>query len=134
MIGQEALGCVGRFLPFNDIAAAGTFYDKVLATLGMRRVLDEPHELGYAGSDGRTTVFVVRPFDGQPATFGNGTQIMFYAPHAEGVNAFHAAALNNGGTDEGAPGPRHYHPDYYGAYVRDLDGNKLNVSLDLAGK
>lgn len=122
--------CIGT----NDIEAAGTFYDKVLATLGMRRVLDEPHELGYAGSDGRTTVFVVLPFNEQSATFGNGTQIMFYAPDADGVDAFHATALESGGTDEGAPGPRHYHPDYYGAYVRDLDGNKLNVSVDLAGK
>ena len=119
--------CVGT----RDLAAAGKFYDDVLATIGMRRVLSDPHELGYAGADGRIVLFVVRPYDGRPATAGNGTQVMFYAPDAAAVRAFHAAALACGGTDEGAPGPRDYHPRYYGAYARDLDGNKLNVSVDI---
>lgn len=119
--------CIGT----NDLLAAGAFYDAVLATIGMRRVLSDPRELGYAGADGRITLFVIVPYNDQPATFGNGTQVMFYAPDAKAVRAFHTAALRCGGTDEGLPGPRSYHPDYYGAYVRDLDGNKLNVSVSL---
>ncbi|MEP5759912.1 MAG: VOC family protein [Litoreibacter sp.] len=119
--------CIGT----NNLKAAGAFYDEVLSTIGMSRALMEPHERGYAGSDGRVTLFVVDPYDGRSATVGNGTQIMFYAPDAGGVDAFHAKALECGGTDEGAPGPRHYHPDYYGAYVRDLDGNKINISVNL---
>lgn len=119
--------CIGA----NDLSAAGRFYDEVLATIGMKRVFSDPRELGYAGSDGRTTLFVLLPFDEREATSGNGTQVMFYAPDAEAVRAFHAAALRCGGHDEGAPGPRSYHPEYYGAYVRDLDGNKLNVSFSL---
>ncbi|GAB2186071.1 VOC family protein [Roseibium sp. LAB1] len=119
--------CIGA----NDLSAAGRFYDEVLATIGMKRVFSDPRELGYAGSDGRTTLFVLLPFDEREATSGNGTQVMVYAPDAEAVRAFHAAALRCGGHDEGAPGPRSYHPEYYGAYVRDLDGNKLNVSVSL---
>jgi len=119
--------CVGT----DDLLAASKFYDVVLATIGMRCVLAELHERAYAGADGRTVFFVVVPFDGQKASFGNGTQVMFYAPDNDAVRAFHATALRCGGSDEGAPGLRSYHPDYFGAYVRDLDGNKLNVSVSL---
>lgn len=119
--------CIGT----NDLSAAGEFYDAVLATIGMSCVLSESRERGYADADGRITLFLVVPYNEQKATFGNGTQVMFYAPDAEAVRAFHSMALRCGGSDEGLPGPRNYHPDYYGAYVRDLDGNKLNVSLSL---
>lgn len=119
--------CIGT----NDIEAAGVFYDEVLACIGMNRVFSEPHELGYAGTDGKITLFLLTPFNKEPATFGNGTQVMFYAPDIAAVNAFHSTTLRCGGADEGAPGPRDYHPNYYGAYVRDLDGNKLNVSINL---
>ena len=108
---------------------AATFYDAVLYTIGMSCTFAKPHERGYAGADGQITVFVVTPYNEQPATFGNGTQIMFYANEKDDVHAFHATALQNSGTDEGLPGPRDYHPDYYGAYVRDLDGNKLHVAI-----
>jgi len=117
--------CIGT----NDLKAAGDFYDAVLATIGMSCVFSDPQERGYAGKDGKITFYILLPFDQKEATSGNGTQVMFYAPDSEAVKAFHAAVLLNGGTDEGAPGPRHYHPDYYGAYARDLDGNKLNVSV-----
>lgn len=122
--------CIGT----NDLPAAGKFYDAVLATIGMSCTLREPGERGYAGADGRTTLFILTPYNEESATFGNGTQIMFYAPDANAVRAFHSIALRCGGSDEGPPGPRDYHPDYYGAYVRDLDGNKLNVSVSLEGK
>lgn len=119
--------CIGS----NDLVVAGEFYDAVLATIGMRCVLSVAGERGYAGADGRITLFVVVPYNGRKATFGNGTQVMFYAPDAEAVRAFHSTAVRCGGSDEGLPGPRDYHPDYYGAYVRDPDGNKLNVSISL---
>ena len=71
---------------------------------------------------------MVRPYDKKDATPGNGVTVAFEAPTREAVDAFHAAALAAGATDEGPPGIReHYHPSYYGAYVRDLDGNKLCV-------
>lgn len=120
--------CIGT----NDLAAAGTFYDALLATIGMKCVFSDPHEKGYAGADGKITFFILTPFNGEKASFGNGTQVMFYAPDTDAVKAFHTAAIVHGGSDEGLPGPRNYHPDYYGAYVRDLDGNKLNVSVDIS--
>ena len=122
--------CIGT----NDLPSAGAFYDAVLATIGMKCVLSEPRERGYAGNDGRITLFLVLPYDEKQATFGNGTQVMFYAPTPNAVRAFYATAVALGGQDEGPPGPRGYHPDYYGAYVRDLDGNKLNVSVSLEGR
>ena len=122
--------CIGT----NDLQGAAKFYDAVLATIGMTCVLSETAERGYAAADGRITLFVVAPYDGQPATFGKGTQIMFYAADDRAVRAFHATAMKFGGQDEGAPEPREYHPDYYGAYVRDLDGNKLNISVSLEEK
>ena len=119
--------CIGS----NDLQAAESFYDKVLGTLGMQRVVKGQHELGYAGGDGHVSVWVVVPFNEQPATFGNGTQLMFFAADQEVVQAFHAAALSEGGADEGLPGPRDYREGYYGAYVRDRDGNKLHVAIRL---
>jgi len=119
--------CIGT----NDLRAAGVFYDQVLATIGMSCTVIVPDERGYAGPDGHVAVYVLRPYNKEPATFGNGSQFMFHAPDAQSVDAFYATALVHGGTSEGPPGPRHYHPQYYGAYVRDLDGNKLNVSTYL---
>ena len=117
--------CIGT----NNIASATVFYDKVLATIGMKRLVTEEHELGYADANGKVTVFIVNPYNEQPATFGNGTQVMFYADDEAGVKAFYDTALANGGTDEGVPGPRNYSANYYGAYVRDADGNKLHVAV-----
>ena len=71
---------------------------------------------------------MIAPFDGGEAGVGNGTMVGFPAASPEEVDAFHAAALANGGSDEGAPGPRpHYGPDWYAGYVRDPTGNKLSV-------
>jgi predicted lactoylglutathione lyase len=68
---------------------------------------------------------VTKPANGQPASYANGGTIGFAAPTRAAVHAFHEAALANGGTDEGAPGPRSFTPTAYGASVRDLDGNKI---------
>ena len=70
--------------------------------------------------------WVVRPYDKGTASPGNGVTVAFDAASRQAVDAFYAAAIAAGGIDAGAPGLRtHYHPDYYGAYVRDLDGNKI---------
>jgi len=110
---------------------AMSFYDAVLATLGMKRRRTFKIAISYAPEDfsGVNEPFwVVRPYDKGSATPGNGGTVAFEAPARAAVDAFHAAALAAGGADEGPPGIReHYHPNYYGAYVRDLDGNKLCV-------
>ncbi len=112
----------------NDLEAATRFYDPVMATLGQRRARTEPDEIGYeAPGDARCRLWVTRPFDGQPATVGNGSMPAFVAASRQAVRAFHAAALANGGKDEGAPGLRPYGPSFYAAYVRDPDGNKLSA-------
>lgn len=112
----------------NDLERAAAFYDAALATLGIARHMTvEGALLGYRG-EGRDLFFVVTPFDRGPATVGNGMHVAFLAASRDAVDAFHAAAIAGGGTDEGPPGLRpHYHEHYYGAYVRDPDGNKLQA-------
>lgn len=110
-----------------DLARARAFYAPVMAALGIGEPFTLPGTLVFGEMMG-AKLFVGAPFDGQPATQGNGTHIAFAAPSRAAVDAFHAAALANGGRDEGAPGPRpRYHAQYYGAYVRDPDGNKLQA-------
>ena len=107
------------------------FYDAALAPLGLVRKRTAKIALAYAPEDfsGLNEPFwVVRPLDGQSASAGNGVTVAFDAPTRAAVDAFHAAALAAGATDEGPPGLRtHYHPNYYGAYVRDPDGNKIQA-------
>lgn len=108
----------------NDLAKARSFYDSVLAPLGYKRLTD----LGDGGSiwgEAAPEFFVLRPANGQPATFANGGTISFAAPSRAAVAAFHEAALAAGATDEGAVGPRGWAPHAYAAYARDLDGNKI---------
>jgi catechol 2,3-dioxygenase-like lactoylglutathione lyase family enzyme len=113
----------------SDIRKARRFFDNVLAPLGLTRVETHAIALAYApkGYSGPNAPFwVLKPIDGAVATVGNGSTCAFTVPSRAAVDAFHAAALAAGGKDEGAPGIReNYHPNYYGAYVRDLDGNKL---------
>jgi catechol 2,3-dioxygenase-like lactoylglutathione lyase family enzyme len=115
----------------SQMNRAMRFYDAVLAPLGMQRRRTFKIAISYAPDDfsGVNEPFwVVRPYDKKDATPGNGITVAFEAATRGAVDAFHAAALAAGATDEGPPGIReHYHPSYYGAYVRDLDGNKLCV-------
>lgn len=114
----------------NDIARARAFYDTVMATLGHERVadMDDGRSAAWGVDDPGPHLWVTLPFDDGPATAGNGTMVSFLAPTRTAVDAFHAAALAAGGTDEGAPGPRpQYGPHFYAGYVRDPDGNKLNA-------
>jgi catechol 2,3-dioxygenase-like lactoylglutathione lyase family enzyme len=108
----------------NDLAKARAFYDSVLAPLGLKRLND----LGDNGSiwgESAPEFFVLKPANGQPATFANGGTVSFVAPSRSAVARFHEAALALGGKDEGAVGPRGWAPNAYAGYVRDLDGNKL---------
>jgi catechol 2,3-dioxygenase-like lactoylglutathione lyase family enzyme len=111
----------------RDVAKAVAFYDKVLKPLGYKRVMEfMPYAVGYG--DKHPEFWVQLPADQKAASVGNGVHISFAARTPAAVKAFHAAALDAGGTDEGAPGPRpDYGPDYYGAFCRDLDGNKLEA-------
>ena len=110
----------------NDIPRARSFYDAVLGTLQIR-CLVEFEGAGY----GREfpEFWIGQPHDGGQASPGNGVHICFTANSIEEVNAFHSTALKLGGKDEGTPGYRDYMPGYYAAFVRDLDGNKIEAML-----
>jgi catechol 2,3-dioxygenase-like lactoylglutathione lyase family enzyme len=114
----------------NDIPRARKFYDAVLATVGHARIVDTDTDLSYGPpktDDAGGTLWIVKPFMALPATWGNGTMVAFEAVTRSTVDQFHAAAIANGGTDDGAPGLRRYSANFYACYVRDPDGNKLSA-------
>jgi len=112
----------------TDLARSQTFYDAALASLSIIRRVTEEDELGYAAEDdGRCRLWVLTPVNDERASFGNGAMTALEAPNRHAVDAFYAAALAHGGTDEGAPGLRPYHASFYACYVRDPDGNKLSA-------
>jgi catechol 2,3-dioxygenase-like lactoylglutathione lyase family enzyme len=113
----------------NDIERARAFYDALLAEIGARRVMEFP-ENGFTmyGTGARKPgLAVTRPYNGEPATPGNGAMPAIGVDSREKVDRLHAKALELGGADEGTPGLRTPEGDraFYGAYFRDLDGNKL---------
>ncbi|CAG22122.1 VOC family protein [Photobacterium profundum] len=120
---------LGISLGTNDLSRAGAFYDRLLGTVGMVRTMEEDDEIGYGSPGGPSCFWILKPFDQQPATRGNGTQVTFKAADNDGVEEFYRTALVLGGVDEGTPGYR-YRPRYFGAYCRDLDGNKLHVMYE----
>lgn len=111
----------------SDVGSAAQFYDAVLATLGYRRVMEFlPYAVAY-GEKG-PAFWVQVPHDQLAHSAGNGAHIAFTAQNKKHVDAFHAAALGAGAKDEGAPGPRpDYTEHYYGAFVRDPYGNKIEA-------
>ncbi|RDJ27113.1 VOC family protein [Bosea caraganae] len=114
----------------NDFAKSLPFYSAVLTELGHRlRFHEEGVWAGWQQQTGGRPLFIVaRPFDGKAASVGNGQMIALLAGDRATVDRCHATALANGGSCEGPPGLRpHYHDNYYGAYVRDPEGNKLCV-------
>ena len=112
----------------NRFEEAVAFYDRVLATLGVGRVMDLSAQRAVAYGRTFPEFWVQAPCDGQRAQAANGVHVAFLAASPQQVQAFHAAALAAGGTDDGAPGPRpHYGPQYWGCFVRDLDGHKIEA-------
>jgi len=107
----------------TDLERAKAFYDAVLAPLGGRRTLTYERSQYYGGPGRGAMLGVVLPFDGQASSVGNGVMVALTAESAAAVDQVHAAALAAGGTCEGPPGQRM--ANFYGAYFRDLDGNKL---------
>ncbi|WP_415846245.1 VOC family protein [Stutzerimonas zhaodongensis] len=111
----------------NRFDEAAAFYDQALATLGCKRIMAHPGAIAWGRED--PEFWLQTPIDGKPANVGNGTHIGFFAADKASVDAFHRAALAAGATDEGAPGPREeYGEPYYGCFVRDLDGHKIEAA------
>jgi len=111
----------------NDLTRAGAFYDVVLGEMGHSRLYEAENELCYGTRSEDMRLWVVRPFDDRPATVGNGSMVALSAESRAVVDQCHAKGLAHGGTDEGAPGLRPYADNFYAAYLRDPDGNKLSI-------
>ena len=121
MIGYVTIGAL-------DVEKAMPFYDAVLGAIGYERQFFDSGWAGYGLKGQDATTFICPPFDGQAARGGNGVMIAFKGESKEAVQAAHAAALAQGGVDEGAPGPRPADStSFYGAYMRDPTGNKIAV-------
>ena len=111
----------------NQFDEAIAFYDKVLPTLGCKRILAFPGAVAYGRE--YPEFWVQKPIDGLVANVGNGTHFGFAAESPEAVNSFYRVALEAGAEAEGAPGPRaEYGEPYYGCFVRDLDGHKIEAA------
>jgi catechol 2,3-dioxygenase-like lactoylglutathione lyase family enzyme len=120
MIGYTTLGS-------DDLVRSRAFYDPVLAVLGAKLIdafSDDSH--AFYGSGGQSLLCLIRPFDGRPASAGNGTMVALSAAGRQQVHDTHAKAIQLGAINEGDPGLRGSGP-FYGAYFRDPDGNKLCV-------
>ncbi len=119
MIGYVTLGT-------NDLARGVKFYDELLAEIGAKRFLEEEgYFVAWSVEPDQPAISIAKPFDGNPASVGNGVMVALLVKSPEQVGALYAKALELGATDEGAPGPRG-DSGFYAAYFRDLDGNKLN--------
>lgn len=118
MIGYVTLGT-------NDLQKAAGFYDDLLVEIGAKRMMQSERFVMWSTSPTTPGLSVVKPFDGKAATVGNGVMAAIVVDQPAKVDAMHAKAMRLGATDEGAPGPRG--GGFYAGYLRDLDGNKLNV-------
>jgi predicted lactoylglutathione lyase len=117
MIGYVTLGT-------NDLKRAAEFYDALLADVGAKRMMENDQFIAWGTQPNLPGLGVTKPFDKKAATAGNGVMVAFGVDSSEKVDALHRKALELGGKDEGAPGPRG--EGFYAGYFRDLDGNKLN--------
>jgi catechol 2,3-dioxygenase-like lactoylglutathione lyase family enzyme len=122
MIGYVILGT-------NDLPRARSFYDSLLAEMGVTRMMEfGDRGSAWAAAMDKPMLCIMTPYDGQPATVGNGVMAGIAAGSREEVDRMHSKALELGGTDEGPPGLRAAGGEgFYAAYFRDLDGNKLDV-------
>ncbi len=119
MIGYVTVGT-------NDLARAARFYDAIAAEMGTGRMMEFDSFIAWSTPGGAAGIAATKPFDGNAATVGNGVMVALEARDAAQVDRIYAIALDNGGSDEGAPGPRG-DGGFYAAYFRDPDGNKLNA-------
>jgi len=117
MIGYVTLGT-------TDLPRAAAFYDALLGTIGAKRLMQGERFIAWAVTPSQPALGVILPFDGEPATVGNGCMVALAAERPAQVDALYARAIELGATDEGKPGPRG--GGFYAGYFRDLDGNKLN--------
>ena len=117
MIGYVTLGT-------NDLPRAAAFYDALLGEIGVKRLMETEKFIFFGTGMDKPALTLIKPFDGSPATVGNGTMVALVSDSKDKVNALHHKAMALGGKDEGAPGPRG-DGGFYAAYFRDLDGNKL---------
>jgi catechol 2,3-dioxygenase-like lactoylglutathione lyase family enzyme len=120
MIGYVTLGT-------NDRERAAKFYDAVCGELGVGRMMEEDQFIAWGIPGGGAGIASTRPFDENPASVGNGVMVALEAKDEAQVRRIYDIALSNGGTCEGAPGPRG--EGFYAAYFRDPDGNKLNAYI-----
>ncbi|MDA1076194.1 MAG: VOC family protein [Proteobacteria bacterium] len=118
MIGYITLGT-------NDLERATRFYDVLLAELGAKRTMTDERMIGWSRSRDEPLFSIIKPFDGEPATVGNGVMISLNVETPENVEKVYNKALELGATDEGHPHDRGSSMGFYGGYFRDLDGNKL---------
>jgi catechol 2,3-dioxygenase-like lactoylglutathione lyase family enzyme len=109
----------------NNIERAAEYYDVLFATLGAARAFDTDTFIAWTTGPTAPAFAVAKPFDGNPATVGNGVMVAIAMDTKEKVDAFYAKALELGGTDEGPPGMRL--DNFYAGYFRDPEGNKLNA-------
>jgi catechol 2,3-dioxygenase-like lactoylglutathione lyase family enzyme len=117
MIGYVTLGT-------NDLARAAKFYDALLAEIGAKRALESDRFVSWSAGQGSPSIGVIKPYDGNTATPGNGAMVAIAVDSQAKVKALYDKAVKLGAKDEGAPGLRW--GTFYAAYFRDLDGNKLN--------
>ncbi|QUL37079.1 VOC family protein [Erythrobacter sp. JK5] len=119
MIGYVTLGT-------NDLPRAAKFYDAIAGHFGVGRMMEFETFIAWGAMGGAPGVAATVPFDGEAATVGNGTMVALQVDSPDQVKAVYDTALANGGSDEGAPGPRG-DDGFYAGYFRDPDGNKLNA-------
>lgn len=109
----------------RDLAKGAAFYDAIAQEIGLERYLETEKAIGWRNPALGIGLAITLPYDGRPASVGNGVMATIGAKSREQVDKIYTLALANGGTDEGPPGPR---PNgFYAAYFRDPDGNKLNA-------
>ena len=115
-------------IPVADVERAASFYDAVLATIGLQRRKQRPGAIGYGPENRAAPVFWILERERGGATAGVGLHVSFQAPDRSSVDHFHTTALRCGGRDAGAPGLRpQYTMPFYGAFVFDLDGFKIEA-------
>jgi len=110
----------------KDLDRAAEFYDDLLGEIGATRMMESDTFIAWSVSPDKPAFCITKPFDGNVASVGNGVMVAIVVDSPEKVDNLHKKAMELGGMDEGAPGPRG-DSGFYAGYFRDLDGNKLNA-------